>query len=278
MSISVLILTYNEEINLPACLASVVWCDDVVVFDSCSSDRTVEIARSAGARVFQRCFDDYGSQRDAARTSVDYKYPWVLALDADERVDDELREEILKLAASSAESHAAYRLRRKDHFMGSWIRYSTLYPSWFIRFYRHEAIRYEPRSVHEYPVVTGSIGELKEHLLHYSFNKGFSDWFFKHVRYAQLEAAENLRHLSAGAIDWRGLVHRDPVRRRKALKGLSFRLPFRPLLRFLYMYFVRHGILDGYPGFTYCCLLAIYEYLIVLNIHEQRLRASGGGF
>jgi glycosyltransferase involved in cell wall biosynthesis len=279
VTVSVLILTLNEEANLPGCLESVAWCDDIAVFDSGSSDRTVEIARAAGARVFRRDFDDYGSQREAARTEVDYRHDWVLALDADERVDAELREEILRLTASEdSAGHAAYRMRRKDHFIGRWIRHSTLYPSWFVRLYRPRAIRYEPRSVHEYPRIAGTVGELRGHLLHYGFGKGFTDWMGKHVRYARLEAAENLRHLDEGKVDWPGLASRDPVRRRRALKGLSFRLPLRPLLRFGYMYLLRRGFLDGYPGFTYCCLLAIYEYLIVLNLREQRGRAAGRPF
>jgi glycosyltransferase involved in cell wall biosynthesis len=279
MSVSVLILTFDEEANLPGCLESVAWSDDIVVFDSYSSDRTVEIAETFGARVFRRRFDDYGSQREAARVLVDYRHDWVLALDADERVDAALREEILRLAASEPPAgRAAYRVRRKDFFLGRWIGRATLYPSWFVRLYRPGSIRYEPRSVHEYPAVAGTVGELRGHLLHYSFNKGLSDWFQKHVRYARLEAAENLRHLDGAAIDWRGLAAGDPVRRRRALKGLSFRLPLRPLLRFAYMYFLRLGLLDGYPGFTYCCLLAVYEYLIVLNIREQRRRALGQPF
>jgi len=270
MPVSILILTFNEEMNLPACLTSVVWSDDIVVFDSFSSDRTVDIAKAAGARVFQRAFDDYGSQREAARVSVEYKYPWVLALDADERVDDELREEIIALMSSpSAVNHVAYRVRRKDHFMGRWIKHSTLYPSWFIRLYRHQAVRYEPRTVHEYPEITGPVGELNGHLIHHSFNKGLADWVHKHIRYAGLEARENLRHVASCSIDWAGLFSFDPVRRRRTLKGLSFRLPFRPLLRFIYMYVLRRGILDGYSGFTYCCLISIYEYLIVLSIKEQ---------
>lgn len=279
VSVSILILTFNEEVNLPACLESVAWSDDIVVFDSFSTDSTVGVARAAGARVFQRAFDDYGSQREAARVGVEYKYPWVLALDADERVDDKLREEILRLVSSpSSGDHAAYRIRRKDHFMGQWIKHSTLYPSWFIRFYRPEAIRYEARAVHEYPQINGTVGELKGHLVHHSFNKGLGEWFTKHVRYARFEATENLRHMDDSSVDWRGLVSVDPVRRRRALKSLSFRLPCRPLFRFVYMYLLRRGILDGYPGFTYCCLISVYEYLIVLNIKEQRRRAQGVPF
>ena len=276
MSVSILILTLNEEINLPACLKSVQWCDDIVVFDSLSTDRTVDIAKSSGARVVQRHFDNYGGQREAARVEIQYKYPWVLALDADEVPDQELIDEMLKISAMPDSPVNAFRMRRKDFFMGQWIKHSTLYPSWFIRFYKPDCIRYEPRSVHEYPTVSGTVGELQGHLMHHSFKKGLSDWMRKHIRYAELEALESLQHTRSGQIDWKGLFAiQDPVRHRRTLKSISYRLPFRPTLRFLYMYLFRLGLLDGRAGFTYCRLLAIYEYMIVLRIMELQRREHG---
>ncbi len=272
--ISVLILTYNEEVNIAACLESVRWSDDVVVFDSFSTDRTVEIASKLGARVVQNRFVDYGSQREAARTRVAYKYPWVLALDADEKPDPQLVKEMKAVAGNSSCEHTAYRMRRKDHFMGRWIPHATLYPSWFVRFYRHDLIAYSPRAVHEYPQIQGSTGELPGHLLHDNFSKGLADWVGKHARYAKLEAQEDIRSLRMDSLDWKGVFSLEPVRRRRALKQLSFRLPFRPALRFCYMYFVRLAILDGLPGYYYCCLLSFYEYLIVLNMKTIRLESK----
>ncbi|HEY3323863.1 MAG TPA: glycosyltransferase family 2 protein [Planctomycetota bacterium] len=269
--ISVLILTFNEDQNLPACLDSVKWSDDIVVFDSFSSDRTVEIARAAGARVLQRRFDDYGSQREAARTQSNFKHEWVLAVDADERVDSELAAEVLSIAKSHVSRFVAYRIARKDYFMDSWIKRSTLYPSWFVRFFQHQRIRYEPRKVHEYPTIDGLVGELRGHLLHYSFNKGLADWRQKHARYAEAEAAENLKDLRSRRQDLAGLLCiADPVRRRRALKQLSMRLPFRPTLRFMYMYLLRMGFLDGKPGLAYCRLMAEYERMIVTKMNELK--------
>jgi glycosyltransferase involved in cell wall biosynthesis len=272
--ISVVILTYNEEVNLPGCLENVAWCDDVVVFDSFSTDRTVEIARAAGVRVVQHPFENYGAQREAARATVDYKHPWLLFLDADERIDADLRAEFLSLPDQPT-PHAAYRMRRKDHFMGKWIRHSTLYPSWFTRLLWRERAHYEPRSVHEYPTVEGTTGPLKGHLIHFNFNKGLEDWLAKHNRYSTQEALENLRALQGGSNDWRGLLSLDPVRRRRALKRLSMQLPARPLLRFIYMYILRGGFLDGSTGFTYCRLLYYYELMIILKIKEQDRKDCG---
>ena len=272
--ISVLILTKNEEDNISRCLRSVKWSDDRVVFDSFSTDRTVEIAVAEGARVIQHQFVDYGSQREAARIQVSYRHEWVLAIDADETPDLDLVEELSHIVRQD-KRHNAYRVRRKDHFMGCWIKHSTLYPSWFVRFYRHKDIHYERRSVHEYPTVQGDIGELQGHLLHHNFSKGTGEWFRRHVRYAELEAVENLKSLAHRGVVWQGLFARDPIIRRRTLKELSFRLPCRPLLRFLYMYFLRLGFLDGVPGYHYCRLLAIYEYMIVLKMKEIRRRQTG---
>lgn len=269
--VSVLILTYNEELNIQACLDSLTWCDDVLVFDSFSSDRTCAIAQAWGARVIQHRFENYGAQREAARVLGAYRHPWVLALDADERPDAELVAE-LKAAAATDGGPVAYRMRRKDHFQGRWIRHSTLYPSWFVRFYRWEQIHYEARGVHEYPACAGAVGELRGHLLHYSFNKGLEEWWAKHVRYAALEAQEGVKSLSR-PLDWAGLfAWGNPVRSRRALKNLAARLPFRPWLRFAYGYLWRGGILDGRPGLDYCRMLAAYEMMIVLAMREQ-LRA-----
>ena len=271
MGVSVLILTRNEEICLPDCLRSVGWSDEVVVFDSISTDRTVEIARESGARVIQHAFKDYGSQREAALRLGDFRNEWVLVLDADERPDQELASEIREAIGSVSTEVAAFRMRRKDFFEGRWIPHATLYPSWFVRLVRHARARYEPRAVHEYPTVDGEVRALKGHLLHDSFAKGFEEWWGKHERYAELEAREQHEALLRGGIDVAGLVSlRDPVRRRRALKALSFFLPMRSRLRFLYMYVLRRGFLDGRPGYHYCRLLSRYEGLIVQNLRAVR--------
>lgn len=269
---SVLILTKNESINIGECIKSCACSDDIVVFDSFSDDNTVEIATGLGARVIQRVFDGYGSQREAAR-NVLYKYPWVLAIDADERPDAELVEELMKLSELPIGDVSAYRVRRKDYLHGRWIKYSSLYPSWFVRFYRPEAIYYESRAVHEYPETDGNVGLLNGHLLHYSFSKGLDEWFLKHVKYAKLEASENVKSLSKGSVgfDVLGLASLDPIRRRKALKQLSFRLPMRPQLRFLYSFVFRGGFLDGIEGYRYAKMLAIYEQMIVLNMVDMKI-------
>ena len=272
--ISVLVLTFNEEANLPGCLDSVSFSDDVVVFDSHSSDGTVEVATFRGARVITRSFDDYGSQRQAALEMGNFRHPWLLVLDADERVDSVLAEECAAVAMGRDGGHAGFRIRRKDHFIdGNWIPRSTLYPTWHLRFFKVAGASYERRAVHEHPVVQGTIGRLKGHLLHYSFNKGMEEWREKHIRYAKLEAAEALA-MTTQAIDWPGILHSDPARRRRALKALSYRVPLRGPARFAYMMAVRLAFLDGWSGIRYSWMISRYESWIQDN--RRALRGKHG--
>jgi len=274
MSVSVLILTLDEEINLPECMQSVSWSDDIVVFDSFSSDRTVEIAKSAGARVVQRKFDNWSSHQNWAVENIEFNHPWVYYSDADEIVPPELRDEILKVTSDKERAEVAYRLRFKNMFMGKWIKHSSLYPSWIPRLWRPEKIRWK-REANPVAVIDGPVGFLQNHFLHYSFNKGFAAWFEKHNNYSSHEAIETLKDLDHGAIDFKGLISSNPVRRRIALKRLSFRMPARPVANFLYRYLLRAGFLDGREGLSYCTLQAVYEYMICCKVKELRRREKG---
>ncbi|MGA2326229.1 MAG: glycosyltransferase family 2 protein [Bryobacteraceae bacterium] len=266
MPATVLILTLNEERNLPACLQSVSWSDDVVVFDSFSSDRTVRIAEAFGARVFQRRFDNELMQRTAS-LQVDFKHPWVFNPDADELTPPDLRDEILEVTADPLSSEVGYRVRRQDMFMGRWIKHSSLYPTWVLRLFRPRAVRFA-RTTNLTASLAGPEGRLRNHLIHHSFNNGLEAWIAKHNRYSSFEALETVKSLETAKISLRDLFCADPVSRRRALKDLSVRLPMRPTLRFLYMYLARGGFLDGLPGYRYSRLLSIYEYMTVLKVRE----------
>lgn len=272
MTCSVLILTRDEEQNIAACIESARFSDDVVVFDSESTDRTRELAEAAGARVFVHRFENYGRQREAARTLVDYRNEWVLALDADERVDAELAAELPRVLATAPESVAAYRLRRKDTFRGRWIRRASLYPSWHLRVFRNARVAYPERSVHEYPTVDGAVGELRGHLLHDNFSKGLGQWWQRHLRYAELEAAEIVAARQTPGSPVVAMLTRDPVERRRALKALSYRLPFRPTLRYLYMMLLRGAVLDGPAGWEYCRMIATYQQITDQLVREAERR------
>jgi glycosyltransferase involved in cell wall biosynthesis len=274
MSISVLIMTLNEEANLPACLASLSWSDDIVILDSFSTDRTVEIARAAGARVYQRAYDTEDRQRMYGLTEIEFKYPWVYTPDADEITPPDLRDEMLAIARDPTRPEAFFKARYKNMFMGRWIRRSSLYPTWITRLVRPDRVHFE-RSVHSRCIGDGPTGELKSHFIHYSFNKGLEAWYDKHNRYSSVEADLSSSRRLEHKIDWASLVSASSDRRRRGLKTLSYRLPFRPTLRFLYMYLLRGGFLDGRPGYLYCRLLAGYEFMIVVKTEEQRQRLRG---
>ena len=270
---SVLILTLNEEENLPRCLDSLKWCDDVVVFDSYSTDKTLEIAAAAGARVVQRRFDNWCTHQNWAMQNIEYRHPWVFYIDADEVMTPELAAEVQRVCAGEDGGHAAFRVRRKDTFWGTWLRRSSMYPIWLTRLFLPAKVRWE-RLVNPVAVVDGPIGNLQEHLIHYSFNKGLEPWIAKHIKYARFEAEEATKP-DRPPVDLRALLSwGDPVARRKTLKELSFRFPCRPLLRFIYMYVLRRGFLDGWRGLTYCRLISMYEHMIDLNVREIRQRRS----
>ncbi len=271
--ISVLILTLNEEINLPGCLESIKWCDDIVIFDSYSTDRTIEIARAAGARVFQRNFDNYANQRNAALTDVEYKYSWLLMLDADERATPELEREIQATIKSGNKKTALYRVRRKDMFWGKWLHRSSGYPTWFGRFFHIGKVHVE-REINEEYHTDGEIGHLQEHLSHFPFNKGIAFWMERHNRYSSMESQALLQEIRK-PLEFQKVFSSDPTIRRKTLKQMAYRMPCRPFFVFIYLYLIRMGILDGKPGLTYCILRSIYEYMIDVKVKELRRREKG---
>jgi glycosyltransferase involved in cell wall biosynthesis len=273
LPVSILLLTLNEEKNLPICLDALSWCDDVVVIDSNSTDRTVELAGKHGARVFRRPFDNFAAQRNYGLQDIPFKHEWIFHLDADEIITDELRSEMEQSILHTP--YDAFRIPSKMMLFGKWLRYSGMYPAYQVRLTRHPSFTFRQVGHGQREDIDQSrIGTLKSPYLHYSFSKGMTDWFERHNRYSSMEAEESLRHLASGSIDWNGLLSHNTTRRRRALKEFSFRLPFRPLARFIYMYFLRLGFLDGRAGLTYCSLLSIYEYMILVKIKEIQGRGK----
>jgi len=264
--ISILILTLNEEKNLSACLKAVSWSDDVVVFDSFSTDTTVEIAKAAGARVIQHKFDNYSAQRNAA-LSVVFKHPWVLMVDADEIVPEDLSLEIIQKIKDVLPNVDIFRMRRKDMFLGKWLKHSSVYPTWFPRLLRVGQVWVE-RQINEEVHCRGVILNLDAHIIHYPFNKGFAFWFQRHNQYSTMEAVA-LVNETRDRMCWSKLFSKDPVIRRKWLKQLAYRLPCRPFLVFVYLYIVRMGFLDGVAGWHYSRMRAIYEHMIDLKVYEN---------
>ncbi len=265
--ISVLILTRNEQRDLPGCLASVSWSDDIHVFDSHSTDSTVDIARAAGAQIHTRTFDDYATHRNAALTTIPFKHPWVFLLDADERPTPELSREMQQLTLAPPQETAGFRLRRRDYLFDTWLKHAQISP-FYIRLVRPERARYT-RAINEVLEVDGPIADLSYPLDHYPFSKGIAHWVAKHNQYSTMEAEVIARNqgLQNPSI-LTALRGPDFHTRRMHQKAIFYRLPGRPILKWLYVVFLRGAILDGPAGLTYATLQAIYEYLIVLKTKE----------
>lgn len=275
MSVSIFIQTLDEENNLPGLFDSLEGFDDIVVLDSLSTDRTKEVALERGARWFERPYDGRGPHQNWAMEHIDFKHTWVFYLDADERMTPELRAEIEAIAArwDSGEltrdnAPVAYYCGRKNFFRGKWLKHA-MPPGNIMRFFQPPHIRFA-RLANPVPTVDGQIGYLKQHFIHYNFSKGLREWIERHNRYSSYEATETIRALESSPVKLGNLFSPDRNTRRLELKNISFRMPFRPLFKFLYMYILGRGFLDGRAGLTYCTLQMIYEYFIVLKVREAR--------
>lgn len=270
--VSVMVFTLNEELHLPACLASVSWCDDVIVVDSFSTDRTEEICRAAGARFFTHAFEGFGKQRNWAIENTHPKYNWVLILDADERVTPELEEEIREVLPNAPAQVAAYCVKRRLFMWGRWLRYSNLYPTWVVRLVHKNCVRYVNRGHAETQEAFGEIRELKNDLIDENV-KGIDEWFERQNRYSAKEAEYEVE-LQRVALRLNDVFGRDPLARRAAFKRIGAQLPGRPLLYFFYAYIFRKGFLEGRDGFTFCLMKALYQGMVQVKKYDIGRRPS----
>jgi glycosyltransferase involved in cell wall biosynthesis len=272
--VSVFIQTLDEESNLPRCLESLTWSDDIVVLDSISSDRTEEIVRGFKGRFYQRPYDGRANNQNWAVENIDFKYSWVWYVDADEVTPPELAREIQETCSDPSRPEVAYYVRRRNYFMGRWLKHGGMYDVWIARLWRPDKIRWQ-RDANPIALIDGPTGRLQNDFHHYFFSKGISDWFVRHNKYSSCEAEETIKSRDGGDFNMHELFSRDPVTRRNALKRLSFRMPARPFAKFTYMYLLRAGFLDGRAGLTYAVLMSIYEYMICCKVNEIKRREKG---
>ena len=277
--VSVLVPIKNEAEILERCLNSVQWADEIFVVDSQSTDNSAEIAERYGANVVQFHFNGtWPKKKNWALENLPFKNEWVLILDADEVLPAEAATEIANAIAKPGDT-AGYWINRRFFFLGRWLRHSY-YPNWNLRLFRHALGRYEQlttsetnsgdNEVHEHVVVQGPTAKLQCEIDHYAF-PSVEVFIEKHNRYSNWEArvaADELLPKSSGR-----LGHAS-VERRRRLKLLSQRLPFRPLLRFLYIYIWQKGFLDGRDGYYFARLHAVYEFLSVAKTYEVRRRSK----
>jgi glycosyltransferase involved in cell wall biosynthesis len=278
--VSVLIPVRNEAANLPRCLASVTWADQVVVVDSQSTDGSAALAEAAGAEVVQFHFDGiWPKKKNWALEQVPFRNPWILILDADEVMPPEAGRELADVIARDGDGHAGFWINRRFMFMGSWLRHAY-YPNWNLRLFRRGCGRYErlvagptdsgDNEVHEHIIVDGTTGRLGCEMDHHAF-PSIHTFVEKHNRYsnweARLAAEQGLGQTAA-------LPQDTAAGWRRSVKRLTRHLPFRPTLRFLYVYVAQGGFLDGRRGYYFARLHGFYEFLSVAKAAELRLQAG----
>ena len=277
--VSVIVPIRNEAANLPRCLGSVAWADEIYVVDSQSTDGSEGIAQKYGAKVVQFDFNGtWPKKKNWALQSLLFKNDWVFILDADEVLPPAAEAEFAGAIANAGET-AGYWINRYFMFLGRRLRHSY-YPNWNLRLFRHALGRYEKltgaetgsgdNEVHEHVVVQGPTGRLKCEMEHHAF-PSIEVFVEKHNRYSNWEARVAADELMSGTP--RDLSN-APVERRRRLKLLSQRLPFRPWLRFLYIYIWQKGFLDGRDGYYFARLHAFYEFLSVAKTYELRRRTE----
>ena len=279
--VSILVPIKNEAANLPRCLQSGAWADEIVVVDSQSTDGSRAVAENHGARVVQFVFNGtWPKKKNWALENVPFRHDWVFILDADEVLPPAAEAEFRAIVTDPANPVNGYWINRRFMFMGRWLRHAY-YPNWNLRLFRHRVGRYErlvqgptasgDNEVHEHIVVQGATGRLRAEMDHYAF-PSVETFVEKHNRYSNWEARLALEDalgrggepaLQSAAVSWR-----------RRLKALSRHLPFRPTLRFLYVYLFQLGFLDGRPGYYFARLHAFYEFLAVAKTAELRRAAA----
>lgn len=288
LPIAVVVLTYNEEQNLPHCLASVTgWVGETFVVDSGSTDRTVEIADHYGARVVTHPFESHARQWNWALQNLPIRSAWILGLDADQQVTSALRHELQQLLTDPAivdGGPAGYFVKRKNIFRGQWIKYGGYYPKYLLKLFRRRDAWVDERDLVDHHFrVHGKVALLQHDMVENNRNEAdISAWVEKHCRYAALQAQEELsrtRHgVKIGIIE---ALRGSPDDRVQWLKSIWGKQPLyvRPFLLFLYRYIARLGFLDGKAGFIFHFLQGFWYRLLVDikldDLRQQQARETG---
>lgn len=278
--VSILIPIKNEAANLPRCLASVAWADQIIVVDSQSTDGSINICHHAGAEVVQFFFNGtWPKKKNWALENVPFRNAWVFIFDADEVLPPSAEEEFATLIAQDGRGNQGYWINRRLMFMGAWLKHAY-YPNWNLRLFRHHLGRFEhlvhgqtdsgDNEVHEHVLFQGRTGHLRSVMDHYAF-PSVSVFVEKHNRYSNWEALLNLENALASHDP--AVLQNPHIRRRRRLRRFAARLPFRPTLRFLYVYLVQGAVLDGRRGYYFARLQAFYEFLSIAKTAELRSQA-----
>lgn len=265
--VSIIVLTKNEEKDLPACINSVSWSHDIHVLDSGSTDMTIAIAEKAGAVISNNPFTSFGAQRNFALDNLSIKNEWILFLDADEVVTDKFRIAMFDAIDKADDKAAGFYCCWKMMLEGRWLKYSDNFPKWQFRLMRKGMARFTDFGHgQKEDCVQGTIGYIKEPYLHFGFSKGWTHWVDRHNRYSTSESVVRLNDCPP----FKNIFSSHGSFRNPALKSWLSRLPSWPFLRFVHAYLINLGFLEGGQGFRYCINMAYYEFLIQIKMKEIR--------
>ena len=250
MRISVCIICFNEEKNIARCLNSISWADEIIVVDSLSRDSTVDVVRNYTEKIFERPWPGYAEQRNFALTQS--SGDWVFFVDADEEVSCDLKDEIFdKIKEGNAE---AFKIPRKSFYQGKWINHCGYYPDYVLRLFRRGKAKWIGKRIHERLDIDGKIGLLKNDLLHFPYGGSISGQILTVDEFSSLQA-EDL---------WD-----------KGVRHSIFRLIFRPLYKFVEIYFLRRGFLDGTAGFIIAVTSAFNVFVRYVKLREKETKLGG---
>lgn len=269
--VSVIILTKNEEADLPACLDSVAWSDDVHVLDSGSTDKTISIAEEKGAKVSHHPFEGFGKQRNYSLDHLAIKNDWILFLDADEIVTEKFYKAMFEAIRTCPDDVAGFYCCWKMILEGVWLKHCDNFPKWQFRLMKKGRARFTDFGHgQKEDQIEGRLDYLKEPYLHYGFSKGWFLWMERHNKYSTQEAKARLE----ARPPFKNIFSKHGSIRNPALKSWLSRMPGWPALRFFYSYILTLGFLEGKPGFIYCANMSYYEFLIQIKIRELK-RSKG---
>lgn len=269
--ISVVILTKNEEQDLPICLESLAWTDDIHVLDSGSTDKTLDIALAYGAKISLNAFKSFGEQRNYALENLPLKYEWILFLDADEVATTHFVKALKKAITEAGEDIAGFYCCWKMMLEDTWLKHCDNFPKWQFRVLKKGRATFTDFGHGQKEgEILGKLDYIKEPYLHYSFSKGWTQWVERHNKYSSLEARDRIEKKPP----FKNIFSGNSSKRNPALKSRLSNIPGWPFLRFLQAYVLNGGFLEGTPGFIYCTNMAYHEFLIKIKMRELRLKSA----
>lgn len=281
VKISVVVLTYNEELNLQRCLESVAsWVDEIFVVDSGSVDNTLEIAKKYTDKIYIHEFTNYAAQRNWAQRNLPLTYDWVFHLDAGEQVTPELAKSIKSAFASGVDNLDGFLINRRAIFMGRWIKHGGIYPTYHQRLYRRQKGYCEEREYDQHFKVEGRVGKLGGDIVD-EIATDLNSWTLSHARWATAEAKEHLRQEKAKGTNDKQVIPRlfgTSIERRRWLRQKLYgRVPLfvRPFGYFFVRYFLLLGFLDGIEGFIFHFLQGFwFRFYVDAKIWEAKHQQS----